>query len=165
MGKERIKYGDSVSLHKTMDLKITCNIGMYDVQISNVSSDLLILLADVRNKIRLTDKWYFMNPVYSTVEIDFFVGANDNYKDITTYSFFINSLSKTKVSLTLVEGEMVEEFIVGGDLTEIERERLKDEDREALQGELDRFHEVAKSGYGNMSKKRWDKTKYKKDED
>ncbi|MGL5767641.1 MAG: hypothetical protein ACRCX8_18565 [Sarcina sp.] len=159
-----MEYGEEIFIQKAMDFTVSSNWGKYKANIINISSDLLILLADTRNKLRLLNKDYYMYTTYQKVDIDFFIGNRDNCEDTTTYEFFINSLSKTKVVLTLVEGEQGEVFIKGEELTSDERNLLEKGDKSSLTKGLMWFENGVKNGHITPPKTRWDKSKSKDNE-
>lgn len=163
MAKKKVReYGIIDDLQKAMTFSLSSNMGRCAVSIANISSDLLILLADPRNKIRLLKKLYFLYAIYEKVDVDFFIGDRRNCEDFTTYRFFINSLSKTKVSLTLIDGEEPEGFVIGEELTKVERESLEKEDlKDLMRGLEEMFDKNSKCNWRCVPKTRWNKSKYK----
>lgn len=108
-----MKDGTEISFKSCMSLNISCKEFGYNVVINNISTDILSLLEDVKNRVRVVRKQYYVYTIYDKIKLGFLTKEGL----LINYDFMITGLSKTKVVLTCMESEDAIPFVLGDEKT------------------------------------------------
>lgn len=67
-----MKDGTEISFKSCMSLNISCKEFGYNVVINNIQTDVLSLLEDVKNRVRVVRKQYYVYTIYDKIKLGFF---------------------------------------------------------------------------------------------